>query len=133
MSKADHILENVHYKNENTVVTFEFYVTRIKESYKICKDRGEVQNDSQKVPKLIKGILSDVTAYLHTAVGILQINTVINNYFNFAVDRLSQYVSTISPNVDFFIGTRGRGGGNFSSVDGGGRGGVRGGGVFGYG
>ena len=48
VTKANQILENIHYKNENTAVTFEVYVTRIKESYKIIKEHGEVHNDSQK-------------------------------------------------------------------------------------
>ena len=48
-------------------------------------------------------------------------DTSLNNDFNLAVDRLSQYASTRSPNVDFVGGTRGRGGMNISSVTGGGR------------
>ena len=48
VAEENQILENIHYKNENTVVTFEAYVTRIKESYKIRKDHRKVQNDSQK-------------------------------------------------------------------------------------
>ena len=57
----------------------------------------------------------------------------LSNDFNLAVDRLSQYVSTRSPNVNFVRGTQGRGGRNISSVTGGGRGGGRGRGRFGYG
>ena len=49
VDKSNHILENIHYKNENTAVTFEVYVTRKKESYKILKYHGEVHNDSQKL------------------------------------------------------------------------------------
>ena len=49
VSKANQILENIYYKNENTGVTFEVYVTRIKESYKILKYHGEIYNDSQKL------------------------------------------------------------------------------------
>ena len=45
VAKSNHILEKFHYKNENTAVNFEVYVTRIKETYKILKDNGEVQND----------------------------------------------------------------------------------------
>ena len=59
MVEANQILENIHHKNENTAVTFEVCATRIKESYKILKDHGEVHNDSQKVNKLIRGIRSD--------------------------------------------------------------------------
>ena len=125
-------MENIHYKNENTAVNFEVYVTRIKESYNTLKYHGEVHNDSQKVQKLIRGIRSDTPAYLHTEVGIVQMDTALNNEFNLAVDRLSQYLSTRSPNVDFVRGNQGRGGRNFSSVPGGRRGGGRGGGKFGY-
>ena len=32
VAKANQILENIHYKNLKTAVTFEVYVTRIKES-----------------------------------------------------------------------------------------------------
>ena len=66
MAEANQILENIHYKNENTAVTFEVYDTRIKESYKILKDHGEVHNASQKVQKLIREIHSDAPAYLYT-------------------------------------------------------------------
>ena len=45
-SESDQILENIHYKNENTAVTFEVYFTRIKESYKILKYHGKVHNGS---------------------------------------------------------------------------------------
>ena len=45
VTKANHILEKIHYKNKNTVVTFEVNVTSIKELYKILKDHGEVHND----------------------------------------------------------------------------------------
>ena len=73
----------------------------IKEAYWILNDNDEVQNDSQKLQKLIRGIPSDAPDYLHTAVEIVQMDTSPNNDFNLEVDRLSQYVSTISPNVDF--------------------------------
>ena len=82
---------------------------------------------------MIRGIRSDSPSYLHAAVGIVQTDTALNNDFKLAVDRLSQYVSTRSPNVDFFRGTQVRGGRNVSSVTGGGRGGGRGGGIFEYG
>ena len=64
--EANQILENIHYKNENTAVTFEVYDTRIKESYKILKDHGEVHNDSQKLHKFMRVIISDAPFYLHT-------------------------------------------------------------------
>ena len=124
---------NICYKNENAAVTFEFYSTRIKELYKILKDHGKVHNYSQKVHKLIRVIHIDTPAYLHTAVGIVHMYTILNNDFNLAVDRLLQYVSTRSSNFNLFIGTRGRGGRNISSVTDGGRGGGRGRGRFGYG
>ena len=141
VAKENQILENIYYKYENTAVTFEIYVTRIKEAYKILKDNGEVHNDSQKVQKSIREILSDTPDYLHAVGGIVHMDTDLNNYFNLEVDGLSQYVSTISPNVDLVRGTRGTGGRNVSSFTcggrGGGRGGVRfggrGGGRFGYG
>ena len=60
-------------------------------------------------------------------------DTALNNDFNLAVDRLSQYVSTISPNGDFIRGTRGKEGRNISNVTGVGTGGGRGKGIFGYG
>ena len=101
--------------------------------YKILKYSGEFHNDSQKVQKFIIGIRSDATAYLHTAVGILQIDIALNNDFNLTVDRLLQYVSTRSPNVDFVRGKQGRGGRNVSSDTGGGRSGGRGRGRFLYG
>ena len=69
--------------------------------YKIIKYDEEDQNDSQNLQKLIRGICSDAPYYLHTSVGIIQMYTALNNDFNLVVDRLSQYVSTISPNVDF--------------------------------
>ena len=81
-------LKTNRYKNENTVVIFEVYVTRIKDSYKIINNHGEVQNDSQKVHKLIRGIQSDDPAYLHKSVGIVHMDTVLNNEFNLAVDML---------------------------------------------
>ena len=34
----------------------------------MLKDHGEVHNDSQKVQKFIRGMLSDAHAYLYTAV-----------------------------------------------------------------
>ena len=43
-------------------------------------------------------------------------NPALYNEFNPAVDRLSQNVSTRSPNVEFVRGTRGRGGRNISSI-----------------
>ena len=46
VSKANHILETIHYKNENTAVNFEVYVTMIKESYNILKNHGGFHNDS---------------------------------------------------------------------------------------
>ena len=46
VAKVNQILENIHHKNENTAVTFEVYVTRIKKSYKILKDHCKVHNDS---------------------------------------------------------------------------------------
>ena len=36
-------------------------------------------------------------------------DTDLKNNFNLEVDMLSQYLSTISPNVDFVRGTRGKG------------------------
>ena len=51
--------------------------------------------------------------------------TSLKNNFNLAVDRLSQYVSTTSTNVDFVRGNQGRGDRNISSVTSGGRGGGR--------
>ena len=87
MAKANHLFENIHYKNENTAVTFEAHVTRIKDSYKILKDHGEVYNNSKKLQKFIRGIRSDAPAYLHTAVGIVQIDTALNNDFNLSVYR----------------------------------------------
>ena len=60
-------------------------------------------------------------------------DTDLNNEFNLAVDRLSQYVSTQSPNVDFVRRTRGRGCRNVSSVIISGRSGSRGRCRFGYG
>ena len=101
MAEADKILENIHYKNENTAVTFEVYVTRIKEAYNILKDNGKVLNESHKVNKLARGIRCDAPAYLHTTVGIVQMYRALNNYFNLAVDRLSQFLSIRSHNVDF--------------------------------
>ena len=101
VAEANKILENIHYKNENTAVTFEVYVTRIKEAYKILKDNGKVLNESQKVNKLARGIRCDAPAYLHTTVGIVQMYRALNNYFNLAVDRLSQFLSIRSHNVDF--------------------------------
>ena len=81
-------------------------------------------------------------AYLHTSVGIVQMDTSLNNDFNLAVDSLSQYVSKRSPNVYFVRGTWRKGGRNISSVIGGERGGGIGrerflygqgeGGIFGY-
>ena len=62
VAEANQILENIHYKNENTAFNFEFYVKRIKESYKMLKDHGGVHNYSQKVQKLIRGIHSDTPA-----------------------------------------------------------------------
>ena len=88
VAKSNQILENIHYKNENTTVTFEDYVTSIKETYKILKDKGEVHNDSHKVQTLIRGICSDAPDYLHKSVGIVHIDIVLNNDFNLAVDRL---------------------------------------------
>ena len=38
--KANHILENIHWNNENTALTFEVYTTRIKELYKVIKDHS---------------------------------------------------------------------------------------------
>ena len=32
VAEANQILVNIHYKNENTAVTFEAYITRIKDS-----------------------------------------------------------------------------------------------------
>ena len=32
VAEANHISENIHYKNENTAVTFEVYVRRIEDS-----------------------------------------------------------------------------------------------------
>ena len=58
--------------------------------------------------------------------------TCLNNDFNLVLDMLSQYASTISPNIDFVRGTRGRRGKNISSVTVGGRVGNRGRGKFGY-
>ena len=46
VAKANQILENIHHKNENTAVTFEVYVTRIKKLYKILKDHGEIHKYS---------------------------------------------------------------------------------------
>ena len=68
VAEANQVLENIHYKNETIVVTFEVCATKIKDSYKILKDHGEVHNDSQKVQKFIRGMLSDAHAYLYTAV-----------------------------------------------------------------
>ena len=45
VAEANHILEKIYYKNKNTAVTFEVYVTMIKESYNIIIDHGGVQND----------------------------------------------------------------------------------------
>ena len=56
MDKANHILDDIHYKNENTAVTFEVYDTRIKESYNILKYHCDIHNDSQKVQKFIRVI-----------------------------------------------------------------------------
>ena len=42
VDEANHILENIYYKNENTAVTFEVYSTRIKELYNILKDHGKI-------------------------------------------------------------------------------------------
>ena len=78
----------------NTEVNFEFYVTRIKESYNRLKDHGEVHNDSQKVQKLIRGIRRDASFNLHTTFRIIHIDTAVKNDFNFA-----PYVSTKLPNV----------------------------------
>ena len=94
LAEANQILKNIHYKNENTAVTFEVYVTTIKDSYQILSNHGEVHSDSKKVQKLIRGIRSDAPAYLHTAVVIVQMDTALKNYFNLEVDRLSQYLST---------------------------------------
>ena len=99
--EENQILENIHYKNENIAVTFDICAMRIKESYKIIKDNGKVHNDSQKLQEFIRGIHSDAPAYLHISVRIVHMDTVLNNDFNLAVDRLSQYVSTRSPNVYF--------------------------------
>ena len=82
---------------------------------------------------MIRIFCSDAPAYLHTAVGIVQMNTGLNNDFNLAVDRLSQYLSKRSPHLYFVVVTRGIGGRNISSVTGGGRGGGIGRGRFGYG
>ena len=101
VAKANYILENIHYKNEITAFNFEVCVTRIKDSYKILKDNVKVHHYSQKVQKLIRGIHSDAHSYLHTAGGIVKMDTSLNNYFNLAVDSLSQYLSTRSHNVDF--------------------------------
>ena len=57
----------------------------------------------------------------------------LNNECNLALDMLSLYVYTRSPNVDLFRGNRGRGGRNISSVTVGGRCGGKGKGGFGYG
>ena len=133
VTEENYILENIHYKNKNIAVTFEVYVTRIKELYQILKDHDEVHNDSQKVQKLNRGIRSDAPAYSHTEVVIVKMDTDLKNYFNLALDMLSQYISTRSPNVDFVRKTRVRGGRNVSSVTGGGRGGDRGAGRFVYG
>ena len=51
VAEANQISVNIHYKNENTSVTFEVYVRRIKDIYKILKDYGEIQNYSHKVQK----------------------------------------------------------------------------------
>ena len=82
---------------------------------------------------MIRGICSDAPDYLNTAVGIVHMDTALNNEFNLSVYRISQYISTRSPSVDFVRGTRGRGGRNASSVTGGGRGGGKVRGRFGYG
>ena len=79
MAEANQILENIHYKNENTAVTSKIYVTRIKESYNILKDCGEVHND-KKLQKLIRIFCSDAPAYLHKAVGIVQMDTALNKF-----------------------------------------------------
>ena len=72
MPEANQILDNIHYNNENIAVTFEVYVTSIKESYKILKYHGGVHNDSYRVHILVRAICSDVPVYLHTAVGLVQ-------------------------------------------------------------
>ena len=48
MAKANQILVNIYYNNENTEVMFEVDIKRIKEAYKILKDHGKNNNDSQK-------------------------------------------------------------------------------------
>ena len=45
---------------------------------------------------------------MQTTIGIVQMDTTLNNNFNLAVDRLSQYLTTQSPNIDFILGTQGR-------------------------
>ena len=57
-------------------------------------------------------------------------DTALNNEFNLAVDRLSQYVFTRSPNVDFVRVIREIGGINVSSATGVGIGGGIVGGIF---
>ena len=74
VTEANQIFDTIHYKKKNTVVTFEVYITRIKEAYKVLKDHGEIHNDAQKVQTVIKGIRNDAPSYLHTTIGIVQMN-----------------------------------------------------------
>ena len=77
----------------------------------------------KKVQKFIRGIRTvRLLNYIQHSELYRWIPALIND-FNLEVDRLSQYVFTRSPNIDFIRGTQGRGGRNSSSVNGGGRGG----------